>query len=152
MLPFKRSIHSTKLHSVQLFDVGYECRFVVNHVVNPVAICLQGIEIVTAEIVRNRVIIMDSHLKLTAHINHVFKVSMHHLRNKSKIRRYLTPEACKSLVHAFVTSRIDYCNSLLCGCNQSLIHRLQLIQNYAARLIVRIPKYSHMTPVLKDLH
>ena len=66
----------------------------------PVAICLQGIEIVTAETVRNLGVIMDSHLKLTAHINHVFKVSMHHLRNVSKIRRYLTPEACKSFVHA----------------------------------------------------
>ena len=115
---------------------------------NPVAICLQGIEIVTAETVRNLGIIMDSHLKLTAHINHVFKVSMHHLRNISTIR-YLTPEACKSLVHALVTSCIDYCNSHLYGYNQSLIHRLQLIQNYAARLIVRIPKYSHITPVIR---
>ena len=119
---------------------------------NPVAICLQGIEIVTAETVRNLGVIMDSHLKVTAHINHVFKVSMHYLRNISKIRRYLTPEACKSLVHALITSRIDYYSSLLYGCNKSLIYCLQLIQNYAARLIVRIPKYSIITLVLKDLH
>ena len=97
---------------------------------------------------------LDRNLKLTAHVNHVFKVSMYHLRNISTIRRYLTPEDCQYLVHALVTSRIGYYNSLLYGSNYSLIHLLQLVQNYAARVIVRIPIeiQPRHGPVLKDLH
>ena len=86
------------------------------------------------------------------HVNKVFKVCMFHLRTISKIRRFLTIEACKLLIHALVTSRLDYCNSILYGCNQSVLQRLQLLQNYAARLVYKIPKFCHITPYLKDLH
>ena len=51
-----------------------------------------------------------------------------------------------------MTSRLDYCNSILYGCNQSVLQRLQLLQNYAARLVYKIPKFCHITPYLKDLH
>ena len=90
--------------------------------------------------------------KLDGHVNKVFKVCMFHLRTISKIRRFLTIEACKLLIHALVTSRLDYCNSILYGCNQSVLQRLQLLQNYAARLVYKIPKFCHITPYLKDLH
>ena len=78
--------------------------------------------------------------------NKIFKVCMFHLRNISKIRRFLTIEACKLLVHAFVTLRLDYCNSVLYGCKQSVLKRLQLLQNYFARLVYKTPKFSHITP------
>ena len=97
-------------------------------------------------------VIMNQHLKLDRHVNKVFKVCMFHLRNISKIRRFLTTVFCKLLIHALVTSRLDYCNSILCGCNQSILQRLQFLQNYAARLVYRIPKFCHITPYLKDLH
>ena len=109
-------------------------------------------EIITEESITNLVVIMDQHLKLDRHVNKVFKVCMFHLRNTSKIRRFLTTEAYKLLIHALVTSRPDYCNSILSGCNQSILQRLQLLQNYAARLVYRIPKFCHITPYLKDLH
>ena len=51
-----------------------------------------------------------------------------------------------------MTSCLDYCNSILYGCNQSVLQRLQLLQNYAARLVYKIPKFCHITPYLKDLH
>ena len=78
---------------------------------------------------------MDQHLKLDRHVNKVFKVCMSHLRNISRIRRFLATEACKLLIHALVTSRLDYCNSVLYGCNQSILQRLQILQNYAAHLV-----------------
>jgi len=56
------------------------------------------------------------------------------------------------LVHAFVTCRLDNCNSFLYGIPKYLIHRLQLVQNCAARLVLCGRKYEHITPLLKELH
>ena len=55
-------------------------------------------------------------------------------------------------IHAFISSRLDYCNSLLSGIDQSSLRRLQLVQNAAARLLTGTKKREHITPVLAALH
>ena len=56
------------------------------------------------------------------------------------------------LIHAFVTSRLDNCNSVLHGLPNYVINRLQLVQNAAARLVVLSSKHDHVSPILADLH
>ncbi len=56
------------------------------------------------------------------------------------------------LIHAFMTSRLDYCNALLGGCSARLINKLQMVQNAAARVLTRTRKYDHISPVLSILH
>ena len=56
------------------------------------------------------------------------------------------------LVHAFISSRLDYCNSLLVGAADCVIRKLQGVQNAAARLITGTRKFDHITPILRDLH
>ena len=72
--------------------------------------------------VRNLGVILDSELSMQPQISSVCKSAYFHLRNIARIRKYLTESAARSLVHAFVTSRIDYCNSLFLEC---LKHRCQ---------------------------
>ena len=67
-------------------------------------------------------------------------------------RRFLTNTATATLVSAFVLSKIDYCNSLLFGSSHDLTSHLQRMQNYAARVILRISKSSNITTHLKSLH
>lgn len=56
------------------------------------------------------------------------------------------------LVHAFISSRLDYCNALYTCLNKSSMEKLQVVQNAAARLLSKTNRRSHITPVLKALH
>ena len=71
------------------------------------------------------------------------------LRCLASIRKFLTSTATATLVSAFVLSRIDYCNSLLFGSTSDVTSHLQRIQNYAARVILCIPKSANITTHLK---
>ncbi|KAI5085272.1 hypothetical protein C0J45_3289, partial [Silurus meridionalis] len=71
-----------------------------------------------------------------------------HLRNIAKIRNMMLLQDAEKLVHAFVTSRLDYCNALLSGCWSKCRNKLQLVQNAAARVLTRSRKYDHISPVL----
>jgi len=86
------------------------------------------------------------------HISSVTRSCYNQIRAIGKIRRYITDDACKTLVHALVTSRLDYANALLNSVPQCQLLRLRHVQHCAARLITRTPRRDHMTPVLKELH
>ncbi len=55
-------------------------------------------------------------------------------------------------IHALITSRLDYCNSLYLGISKSSIARLQLVKNAAAKFLKGQRKFDHVTPSLKSLH
>ena len=77
---------------------------------------------------------------------------MFHLRNLHKIRSYFTKSSFETVIHAFITSRLDYCNSLYSGLPATTLRPLQIAQNFAARILLKRGKFSHITPVLKELH
>ena len=82
------------------------------------------------------------------HIINVCKVGFFYLHNIRRIKKYLSRDSLLTLVHAFIVSRLDYCNALLYSLPKEQISKLQRMQNAAARLIMDIGKYSHITPAL----
>ena len=106
----------------------------------------------TSEYVRDLGITLDKHLTLQKHIKNVCKSASWGIYKIGEIRRLLDKASTERLVHAFVSSRLDYCNSLLAGLPISHISPLQRIQNSAARLITLSRKYDHISPVLRSLH
>ena len=94
----------------------------------------------------------DSNLNLQEQIHSTCKSRFFHLFNIRRIRKYLSQESARTLVHAFIIGRIDYCNGLLFGLPSFNLLKLQRLQNAAARLISNVPRYSHITPVLRSLH
>ena len=99
--------------------------------------------------VRSLDVVFESSLGMTNHISAICRTAYMHLHNISRIRRYLTIDATKLLVHA---SRLDYGNVLLAGLPREHLNKLQSIQNMAARIITFTPRRSHITPILKELH
>jgi len=89
---------------------------------------------------------------MTDHVTAVCKAGYYQLRQLLGVVQSLTSEAAKSLINAFISNRLDYCNSLLYGIADTQPQRLQSVQNAAARLVTGTRRSEHITPVLKSLH
>ena len=113
---------------------------------------LDDIALASNETVRNLGVIFDPDLSFDSHLKQISRTAFFHLRNISKIRHVLSQKDAETLVHAFVTSRLDYCNSLLSGSSSKSLKTLQLVQNAAARVLTRTRKRDHISPVLASLH
>ena len=102
------------------------------------------------EVVRNLGFYFDSKLNMEHHVKKLCQAYHYHLRNIGKIRNLIDPHTTHMRVHAFITSRLDYCNSLLVGILKFLKERLQKIQNKAAKLITKKGEDNSKT-ILKEL-
>ncbi len=101
--------------------------------------------------VKNLGVLLDSSLKFDKQINNVVRSCFFHLRHLAKVKNLLSTQSFEKVIHAFVTSRLDYCNSLYYGINQSSMERLQLVQNAAARILTGTRTFQHITPILSTL-
>ena len=113
---------------------------------------LDDIALASDETVRNLGVIFDPDLLFNSHLKLISRTAFFHLCNISKISQVLSQKDAEKLVHTFVTSRLDYCNSLLSGSSRKSLKTLQLVQNAAARVLTRTKKREHITPVLASLH
>ena len=91
-------------------------------------------------------------LDLTDHVNKICISCQYHLKNIAKIRKNLSGDNSQILVHAFISSKLDNCNSLLYSLPKHLLNRLRLIQNTAARIVKLSKRFDHITPILFKLH
>ena len=118
----------------------------------PTSITIGSAQILLKQSVNNLGLAIDCLLTMNAHVSNIARTCYFELRRLASIRRFLTSIATATLVSAFVLSRIDYCNSLLFGSTHDVKSHLQRIQNYAARVILRLPKSSSITIHIKSLH
>ena len=103
-------------------------------------------------VVRVLGVLLDQELSMKQHVNKVASACFFQLRRLRQVRRLLGPEITASLVSAFITSRMDYCNAVLAGLPMSTIAPLQRVQNAAARVICGLSSRDHVTPALRELH
>ena len=68
------------------------------------------------------------------------------------MRPFINQNDAEKLIHAFISSRLDNCNSFFAGLPKKTTERLQLIQNSAARLLTKTKRREHISPVLATLH
>ena len=124
-----------------------------NHLHNlPTSITIDNAQIPFKQSVKNLGFTLDCHFTMNAHVSNIGRTCYFELHNLASIRGFLTSTATATLLSAFALSRIDYCNSLLFGSTHDVTSHLQRIQNYAARVILRLPRSSSITIHLKLLH
>ena len=101
---------------------------------------------------RNLGVHIDTHASLEKHVSSISRSCFMYIHNINKIKKHLDFRTMEKLIHSFVTSKLDYCNSLLFGLPSKHINRIQRIQNVAARILTDTARHEHITPVLKELH
>ena len=113
---------------------------------------MQAIDAVlsSTDVVNNLGVYLDSELTLERQVSKLCQVCYFHLRRLCTVRRSLSKESLRTLVHAFVTSRVDHCNGLLYGSYSYLLDRLQSVLNLAARLVLNIAKFSRISAAIRD--
>lgn len=95
---------------------------------------------------------MDMCLTMHKQISKKCQVAMYNLSRIRKIRQYLTEEACKTMVQSLVIAHLDYGNCLYAKLPNEEIHKLQKVQNMAARVILKLGRRYSATDSLKTLH
>jgi len=114
--------------------------------------CDHNCPIETTHSARNLGIIFDEHITFADQISSLSKSRYFHIRALRCICPYLDFRTASIIATSIVHSKLDYCNSLYFNLPNSQIHRLQQIQNSLARTVVKSPRFSHITPVIKSLH
>ena len=86
---------------------------------------------------------LEPSLSLEAQVASVARSSFYQLRLVAQLRPYLDRDNLASVVHALVTSQLDYCNALYVGLPLKMVRKLWLVQNAAARLITGTRRFEH---------
>ena len=96
-------------------------------------------------------VIFDNTLQMNSHVKDLCKRALYQLKAIASIRCYISQQACEMMVHGFVTSKLDYCNSFLAGLPKKYIKKLQHIQNIAAPIVTKL-RGQEATSILQNLH
>lgn len=116
------------------------------------ALCIGNDTISASPSIRNLGSMWDQAAAMEEHVRYICKTCYYHLHNIAAIRHMLTRVATEQLMHAFISTRLDSCNSLLLNVPAAQIAKLQRVQNCAARIVTRKGKRDSITAILKDLH
>ena len=95
---------------------------------------------------------LDNTLTLTPHINSITSACYLYLRKIRSIRKYLSQKDTETLIHAFISSRLDVCNSLFFGLPKYSLLKLQRVQNAAVRTIFSLKKRESVSDHITSLH
>ena len=136
------SINKLKLNNEKTEFLFIHSKFRLQHCLP--SICFGQDTVEPSQTARNIGVTFDRTMSMLPHINTVCKSAFYHFRNLSRIRT--------TLVHAFISSRLDHCNPLLYNLPKYAVKKLQYVQSAAARLMAFSSKFTHITPILRDLH
>jgi len=112
---------------------------------------VRNFEIASSTYIKNLGAWFDEKLSMATHVTKICSAPFFKLYNIRRIRRYLTQDSAETLIHSFITNKVDYCNSLLYGLPACQLDKLQRVQHAAASLVFNELKFCHIAPLLIKL-
>ena len=113
---------------------------------------LLGVKTYPAKSARNLGVIFDKNFYFRLHISAICSSCIYHIRDLRRIRRHLDLDSAQLLANGLVSSRLDYCNSLLSGIAETALTKLKRILNRLARVATKSPPFARSVPLLHSLH
>ena len=101
---------------------------------------------------RNLGVAFDAELNYQAQIKSVVKSCNYYTRDIRRIRHLLDFDSAITLANALVSSRLDYCNSLMYAVPAVYLDKLQRVQNSLARVVTLSPYLTSSALLRKQLH
>ena len=105
-----------------------------------------------SDVVKNVGVWLDKNLNMKCHVNKIVSHCYKILKDIGRIRSVISRKHTEMLVHAVITTRLDYCNSLFYNMCKSNMYKLQKVQNSAARLVLRRRKRDSISSGIQELH
>ena len=121
-----------------------------NRFISHFLVKLLGSDTFPSETVRNVGVVFDSDFNFRQHKKNVCKSCFYHIRDLRRIHRHIPISTAKTISTALISSRLDYCNSLLNNIAKRDLAKLQQVQNCLAHVVLRVPWFS--PSLLKQLH
>ena len=121
---------------------------------NDLNITIGGTVVDCSSQIRDLGVIFDRVLSLRQLVSYTSKTCRFHLRNISRIRKYIPQDPSVVIIKSLVMSRLDYSNGLLYGLPKCTVSGLQAVQNSAARIVTqeRLRNHDSMSRSLMELH
>jgi hypothetical protein len=116
------------------------------------SVSVAGASLPVSESLKTLGVVIDRRLTFSSHVASVVKSCNYHAQAIRHIRPILTTELAQTLTCSVISSRLDYCNSLLYGAPAEVVGKLQRAQNYAARVVTQSSRRTRSRPLLQTLH
>ena len=94
---------------------------------------LRNATVLFSSVVNDLGVLLDGQLTMANHVVALSRSCFFHSRRLRAIKQSLTSDAIRTLVHAFVSSRLDSCNSLFAGVRNQLLQRLRVVLSQEPR-------------------
>ena len=111
----------------------------------PFTISMLGREIALVHIAKDLGVYIDQYLNYNEHINKTVSSCFHKLRQISRIKHLLDTKTLILLIQSFVFSKMFYCSTVWSNTSKGNVHKLQLMQNFGARIVLGLRKYDHIS-------
>jgi len=115
-------------------------------------VCVAGSPIAYSVQLKSLGVTLDQNLSFDHHVGNIVKASNFNIRALRHIRPMLDRTVANTVACSIVSTRLDYCNSLLYGASAKNIQRLQRVQNALARVVSGTRRRDHIKPILRELH
>ena len=113
---------------------------------------MDGTSVTFSDEVKSLGVTLDSALTLSSHVTNIVCSCNYHNQGLLHIRHLIEDNDASAIAKALVLSRLDYCNALFASTTAANLHRLQRVQNFAARVVTRSPRRTPHLQLLTKLH